>query len=203
MAKEFSYYAALSPQGEPFTKTFKGFNDKEGLEFVLRKLKKVENAFYSKPAIVLESTGHYSQRIVHFFCNRGFKVFLVNPLISHSIKSSLIRKVKTDKVDAEELARLYFIKTLKEVQLNNDYFLNLKVLSRTAVLLAEQRVNMINQFTAAVEQVMPTYPKIFSNIASETSLAILAKYSSPYSLKQAPKQEIIDIICSNSRRGLK
>lgn len=203
VAKEFSYYAILSPQGEPFTKTFKGFNDKEGLDFVLRKLKKVENAFHSKPAIVLESTGHYSQRIVHFFYNRGFKVFLINPLISHSIKSSLIRKVKTDKVDAEELARLYFIKPLKEVKLHNDYFLNLKVLSRTAVLLAEQRVNTINQFTAAVEQVMPTYPKIFSNIGSEASLALLAKYPSPHSLQQASKQDIIDIICSNSRRGLK
>ncbi len=203
VAKEFSYYAILSPQGEPFTKTFKGFNDKEGLDFVLRKLKKVENAFHSKPAIVLESTGHYSQRIVHFFYNRGFKVFLINPLISHSIKSSLIRKVKTDKVDAEELARLYFIKPLKEVKLHNDYFLNLKILSRTAVLLAEQRVNMMNQFTAAVEQVMPTYPKIFSNIASEASLALLAKYPSPHSLQQASKQDIIDIIGSASRRGLK
>lgn len=203
VAKDFSYYAVLSPQGEFFTKPFKGFNDKEGFEFVLRKLKKVENAFNSKPVIVLESTGHYSQRIVHFFCNQGFKVFLVNPLISHSIKSSLIRKVKTDKVDAEELARLYFIKPLQEIKLNSDYFLNLRVFSRTVVLLSEQRVNIINQLTAAIEQVMPTYPKIFSNIASETSLAILSQYSSLKALKQAHKEDIIKTICTFSRRGIK
>jgi transposase len=64
----------INVAGEVFTNTFKGFNDKEGFDFVLRKLKKVEDAFHSKPVIVLESTGHYSQRIVHFFCNRGFKV---------------------------------------------------------------------------------------------------------------------------------
>lgn len=73
MVKEFSYYAVLSPQGESFTKTFIGFNDKEGLEFVLRKLKKVENAFHSKPAIVLESTGHYHNASSTFFVTEDLK----------------------------------------------------------------------------------------------------------------------------------
>ncbi|WP_026084569.1 MULTISPECIES: IS110 family transposase [Pelosinus] len=62
--------------------------------------KKSGETFRSKPVISLESTGHYSARIVHFFLKQGFEVFLINPLISHSIKNSLVRKVKTDSVDA-------------------------------------------------------------------------------------------------------
>lgn len=201
VAKEFCFYAVLSPQGDTFMKTFKAFNDKDGFEYVLRQLKKVEHAFSSKPAIVLESTGHYSQRIVHFFCNRGFKVFLVNPLVSHSIKSSSIRKVKTDKVDAEELARLYFIKQLREFNVQDDYFVNLKVLSRAAILLSEQRVTIINQLTAAVEQVIPTYSNAFSNIASNTSLELLTKYASPDSFLCTAKTKVIEIIRNTSRRG--
>jgi transposase len=203
VAKSFCFYAVLSPNGEVFMKTFKALNDKDGFDFVLKQLKKVENAFNSKPAIVLESTGHYSQRIVHFFCNRGFKVFLVNPLVSHSIKSSLIRKVKTDKVDAEELARLFFLRPLREFARQDEYHFNLKALSRAAVLLSEQRVTMINQLTAAVEQVMPTYSKVFSNIASDTSLELLTKYPSPDGLQQAPKEDLINLIRTYSRRGLK
>jgi transposase len=203
VAKNFCFYAVLSPKGEVFMKTFKAFNDKEGFDFVIRQLKKVEDAFNSKPAIVLESTGHYSQRIVHFFCNRGFKVFLVNPLVSHSIKSSLIRKVKTDKVDAEELARLLFLRPLQEFVRQEDYYLSLKTLSRAAVLLSEQRVTMVNQLTAAVEQVMPTYTQIFSNIASDTSLEVLTRYSSPHALQQASETEFINLIRTFSRRGLK
>ena len=203
VAKSFCFYATLSPSGEQFMKTFKAFNDKEGFDFVIRQLKKVENAFNSKPAIVLESTGHYSQRIVHFFCNRGFKVFLVNPLVSHSIKSSLIRKVKTDKVDAEELAKLFFLRPLQEFVKREDYWFNLKTLSRASVLLSEQRVTMVNQLTATVEQVMPTYSKVFSNIASDTSLELLIRYSSPHALQQAPKDDIMNLIRTCSRRGLK
>jgi transposase len=203
VAKSFCFYAVLSPNGEVFMKTFKAFNDKEGFDFVIRQLKKVENAFNSKPAIVLESTGHYSQRIVHFFCNRGFKVFLINPLVSHSIKSSLIRKVKTDKVDAEELARLFFMRPLREFARQDEYCFNLKALSRAAVLLSEQRVTMVNQLTAAVEQVMPTYSKVFSNIASDTSLELLTRYPSPHDLQQALKEDVTNLIRTYSRRGLK
>ena len=202
VAKSFCFYAVLSPTGEVFMKTFKAFNDKEGFEFVIRQLKKVENAFNSKPAIVLESTGHYSQRIVHFFCNRGFKVFLVNPLVSHSIKSSLIRKVKTDKVDAQELARLFFMRPLRQFAKQDEHYLNLKALSRAAVSLSEQRVNMVNQLTAAVEQVMPTYSRVFSDIASDTSLELLTRYPSPDRLHQAAKDDVLTVIQTHSRRGL-
>ena len=202
VAKSFCLYAVLSPTGDVFMKTFKAFTDKEGLDFALRQLKKVENAFNSKPAIVLESTGHYSQRIVHFFCNRGFKVFLVNPLVSHSIKSSLIRKVKTDKVDAEELARLFFLRPLREFARQDEQYFNLKALSRAALLLSEQRVTMVNQLTAAVEQVMPTYSRVFPNIASDTSLELLTRYPAPDQLQLAPKEDVIHVIQSYSRRGL-
>lgn len=97
VAKEFCFYCVLSPDGKKYLEPFKAFNTKKGLDFVLNKLEKVEKAFNRKPAIVLESTGHYSPRLVHFFCKNGFEVFLVNPLQSHSIKNSYIRKVKNDK----------------------------------------------------------------------------------------------------------
>lgn len=202
VAKHFCFYAVLTPDGEPFMKSFKACNDKDGFDFVLRQIKKVEHAFRSKPAIVLESTGHYSLRIVHFFYNRGFKVFHINPLVSHSIKSSLIRKVKTDKVDAEELARLFFLRPLQEFTKQENYCFSLKTLARAAVLLSEQRVTMVNQLTAAVEQVLPTYTRVFSNVASDTSLELLLKYSSPLALQQAPPDEIVSLIRTFSHRGL-
>lgn len=94
VAKDFCFYAVLSPIGKTYLKPFKALNSKAGLEFVLEQIKKAEDTFNSKPVIVLESTGHYSQRIVHFFIKNNCKVFLVNPLVSHSIKTSTIRKVK-------------------------------------------------------------------------------------------------------------
>jgi transposase len=201
VAKEFCFYAALTPSGKRYFKSFKAFNSKAGFEFVLEQIKKMEDAFNSKPVIVLESTGHYSQRIVHFFVKHDYKVFLVNPLISHSIKTSTIRKVKTDKVDAEELARLFFLQELREIKLPKDDLLNLKALSRANFHLTEQRVSMLNQLVAAVEQVMPLFPKIFETLASKTALALLIQYPSPETLASATREEVVHFIQVHSKMG--
>ncbi|WP_040294032.1 IS110 family transposase, partial [Acetonema longum] len=64
VAKEFCVYAALSPNGSPYEKPFKEYNTKQGLLSAVDKIKKVGHTFQSDPLIALESTGHYSQRIV-------------------------------------------------------------------------------------------------------------------------------------------
>lgn len=202
IAKEFCYYSILSPTGQPYLKPFKAYSTKEGLDFVIKKIKEVERAFSCKPAIVLESTGHYSNRLVHFFCNNGLKVYLINPLLSHSIKNSTVRKVKTDKVDAEELAKIFFFMDLKEYEKPDDHFNNLKILSRTHYQLSEQRVIVINQLKASIEQVMPRFTKIFKNISSKTALEILLNYTSPKALIETPKTEIINLIKKCSRKSI-
>lgn len=202
VAKDFCFYCAVSPTGKTFLKPFKALNTKEGLDFVLKEIKKVEKAFNQKPAIVLESTGHYSHRLVHFFSKNEFKVFLVNPLQSHSIKNSSIRKVKTDKVDAQDLAKLFFLKDLREYELSHENLENLKILSRTAAQLSEQRVMIINQLVAAIDQVLPGFTKIFDNVSSKTALGILINYASPAELLTAPKSDLIHIMQSCSRRSL-
>lgn len=80
VAKNFCFYAAVSPTCTTFLKPFKALNTKQGLLFALGQIKKVEDAFSNTPVIVLESTGHYSQRIVHFFLKQGFEVYHINPL---------------------------------------------------------------------------------------------------------------------------
>lgn len=201
VAKEFCYYCGLAPTGKVYLDSFKAFNDEKGILLALKKIEEMEKAFNRKPVIVLESTGHYSNRLVHFFSKKEFEVYLVNPLQSHSIKNSTIRKVKTDKMDAEELARLFFIKDLHRFKLSNEAIENLKILTRTASHLSEQRVAIVNQLVAAVEQVMPGYTKIFKNIASVTSLALLSHYSCPENFLNASKEDLVTLIKSTSRNS--
>lgn len=202
VAKDFCCYAVLAPDSSVYLEPFNSNNDKEGLISVLQKLEKVERDFNTKPSLVLESTGHYSNRLVHFFLKNEFKVYLVNPLLSHSIKNSTVRKVKNDKVDALDLAKLFFIMDLKEYESSNDSMENLKILARAYSHLSEQRTLAINQFSAALEQVMPDYPKIFNNSASKTSLELLTRYPSPQSILDAPKEEIVSLIKLSSRKSL-
>ena len=202
VAKKFSYYCILDPDGKVYRNSFKATNDLKGLRIVLKEMKKAEKEFGLKPVIILESTGHYSNPLVHFFTKKELTVLLVNPLQSHSIKNSHIRKIKNDKVDARELAELYFLRELKPFEQHAIPIENLRLLSRTYANVAEQRVTFINQLTASVEQMMPRFTKLFSDIASKTSLALLEKYTSPSAILAAPEEEIIQLIRIQSRRSL-
>jgi len=201
VAKDFCFYAAASPNGTPFLKPFKTLNTKQGLLCALEQIKKVEETFRSKPVISLESTGHYSARIVHFFLKQGFEVFLINPLISHSIKNSLVRKVKTDSVDAFELAKLLFLQDFHPTYIPSDTFANLKILTRTRYHLASQRTTLLNQLVAAIEQIAPLFPKVL-NPASLTALTLLTTFTSPAEwLKEANQQAILLLLETLPRQG--
>jgi transposase len=201
VAKDFCFYAAASPSGTPFLKPFKALNSKQGLLSALGQIKKVEETFNSKPVISLESTGHYSARIVHFFLKQGFEVFLINPLISHSIKNSVVRKVKTDSVDAFELAKLLFMQDFKPTYIPSDVLANLKILTRMRFQIANQRTTLLNQLVAASEQVAPSFPKVL-NPASLTALTLLTTFTSPSEwLKEANQQPIISMLETLPRKG--
>lgn len=201
VGKEFSYYCVFSPDGEIHLKPFKANNNNAGLSMVVNKIKKVAETFGTNPAILLESTGHYSLRLAHLFTREDFKVYLINPLQSHSNKGSSIRKVKTDKVDCMRLAALFFQLDLKQFNMGDYNLANLKILTRAYHHLAQQRTKNINQLVANVDQVWPGFTKIFKDPAAKTALCFLLKYPSPACfLKEDPK-EVIALIMSESRRG--
>ena len=201
VAKNFCFYAAVSPTCTIFLKPFKALNTKQGLLFALEEIKKVEEAFSSQPVIVLESTGHYSQRIVHFFLKRGFEVYHINPLISHSIKNSAVRKVKTDQVDALELAKLPFLHNLRSTTMPKEQITNLKVLARTRCHLIEQRTTSLNQLQSAIEQVAPLFPNVL-NPGSLTALALVIRFPSPSEWsKKSNRKVIMTMFETLSRHG--
>lgn len=200
VAKESSYYCILAPTGEVFLKPFKAQNDLQGLNYVLDRLKKTEEAFGIKPAVVLESTGHYSLRLVHTFTSHMYEVFLVNPIQSHSIKTAAIRKVKTDKIDCEDLARLYMLKELTPAHIPSSDLADLKVLCRTLHELIKQKARTVSKLAASLEPIWPGFHLAFSNLSSKGALAILSNYPSPTSFLKADPETLIQLIVIVSRR---
>ena len=54
---------------------------------MIGRLGETEKALEIKPAIVLESADHHSERLVCFFIRNGCKVFPIGPLQSHPIQA--------------------------------------------------------------------------------------------------------------------
>lgn len=80
VGKDSSYFCVLTPGGLLHRKPTKITNDAKGLTKLVTCLRKTEETLGTKPAILLESTGHYSERLVCFFIRNNFRVFLINPL---------------------------------------------------------------------------------------------------------------------------
>lgn len=51
--------------------------------------------------------------------------------------------------------------------------------------------------------IFPSYSKVFSNITGKTSLLILKTYRTPVAILNAPKDVIVSLIATSSRKGLK
>jgi transposase len=66
-----------------------------------------------KPTVILESTGHYHTPVVQFIEEHQYVYIIVNPLIAYRAKSSSLRKVKTDAMDAFHLCELYYKEELE------------------------------------------------------------------------------------------
>ncbi|WP_042351385.1 IS110 family transposase [Bacillus massiliigorillae] len=113
VAKGESQVQAFLEKKKPYKKSFKVAHTLEGLHKLHAFIREVEEFTDSKPPIVLESTGHYHMPVVQYFEKRGYLLIIVNPLISYKAKSSSLRKVKTDVIDAYHLCELYYKEDLE------------------------------------------------------------------------------------------
>jgi len=104
VSKGESQIQAFLDKGKPYQKSFSIAYDIKGLRNLLEFLHEVEIlANGSQPRVVLESTSHYHFPVIQFLEEQNYVYIVVNPLISHRAKSSSLRKVKTNAIDAYHL----------------------------------------------------------------------------------------------------
>ncbi|PAE31238.1 IS110 family transposase, partial [Bacillus sp. 7884-1] len=116
-------------KGKPYRKSFKVSHTLEGLSLLVDFLEEVKRETGKKPPVVLEATGHYHSSVVQYLEDRGYLMIIINPLISYKAKSSSLRKVKTDAVDAYLLCELFYKEELEPYKKRGVQLLNLRNLT--------------------------------------------------------------------------
>jgi transposase len=129
VAKGESQVQAFLDKKQPYKRSFQVAHTLEGLVSLLDFMREVEDVSGRRPPIVLESTGHYHTPVVQYFKDRGYLLIIVNPLISYRAKSSSLRKVKTDIIDAHHLCELYYKEDLEPYKQRGIQLLNLRNLT--------------------------------------------------------------------------
>jgi transposase len=177
IAKLRHFASVLSSDGEVLIEPFEFTNDYDGFQKLISALSSFEK---DSLIIGLESTAHYGDNLVTFLYSNNFKVCVINPIQTATLRRNNIRKTKTDKVDTYLIAKELMLNPHRPV---SDYDINvmkLKQLSRFRQKLLKARTRSKIQLTTYVDQLFPELQYFFkSGIHHKGCYALLKECSAP------------------------
>lgn len=194
ISKGESQVQAFLDKGKPYRKSFKVDHTLEGLSSLVAFLENIKRDSGKKPSVILEATGHYQAPVVHYLEDRGYLLIIINPLISYKARSSSLRKVKTDAIDAYLLCELFYKEELEPYKKRGIQLLNLRNLTRQHENITGVMIQTKLQFQAVLEQVFPEYKGVFGDLYSVVSLLTLSEFSSSEDILKASEEAITDKI---------
>ena len=173
IAKLNHFAAAISSDGEILIEPFKFTNDYDGFYLLLSKLAPLDQ---NSIIIGLESTVHYGDNLVRFLIGKDFKVCVLNPIQTSSMRKNNVRKTKTDKVDTFVIAKTLMMQdSLRFLTLDDLDYIELKELGRFRQKLVKQRTRLKIQLTSYVDQVFPELQYFFKSGLHQNSVYALLK----------------------------
>ena len=173
IAKLNHFAAAVSSDGEILIEPFKFTNDYDGFYLLLSKLAPLDQ---NSIIIGLESTAHYGDNLVRFLISKDFKVCVLNPIQTSSMRKNSIRKTKTDKVDTFVIAKTLMMQdSLRFMTLDDLDYIELKELGRFRQKLVKQRTRLKIQLTSYVDQIFPELQYFFKSGLHQNSVYALLK----------------------------
>lgn len=195
IAKYSHFASVVSSDGEVIVQPFSFQNSREGF---MKLIEEIEN--FQDCLIGLESTGHYAENLVYFLYERNYKIALINPIQTDSLRDSNIRKTKTDKLDTKLIVECLMLKKYSLVNYQDINIIKLRRLSRFRMELIQQQTRIKIQLTACLDVVFPELSSFFKgNLHLKTSYALLEKYSSAKTIRSARIDGLTNLLYNNSK----
>lgn len=156
-----SMVAVLRPFGEIVMLPFEVGHSNAELNALAEQLKSIEG----ETRVVMEHTGRYYEPVANALHNSGLFVSAVNPLLIKEYGGNSLRKVKTDRADAQKIAR-YTLDNwadLRDYTPMDTIRYDLKTLNRQFNLSSKQKTASANNLIALLEQTFPGIRKCFDS----------------------------------------
>jgi len=177
VGKDRHYVCIRDLSEDTYCKTFSVTNDHDGfirLIAVLDKLSSERSHFL----IGVEACS-YALNLNYFLMAMGFTLVEVNPFRVGQFRKAQGKKAKTDKIDARTIAAILSLGDHKPLSIPDPVLDNLKELTRFRVDLVNEKSTMIIHLREALSVLFPEYEKVFRQLDSAGSLALLAVYPGP------------------------
>ncbi len=197
IAKLNHFASALSSDGEILIEPFQFSNDNDGFHLLLSKLEGLD-----KDSIIigLESTAHYGNNLVRYLVAKNYKVCVLNPLQTSSMRKNNIRKTKTDKVDTFIIYKTLMMQdSFRFVSYYDLDLMDLKSLGRFRQKTIKQRTRLKIQLTAYVDEVFPELQYFFkSGLHQKTVYALLKEAPTPEAIASMHMTHLAHLLKSHS-----
>lgn len=194
-----NHYASIVnySTGEVIETPFLITNSKKGFDLLYSKIKDFDK---DNLLIGLESTAHYGNNLVFYFHEKRFKLGIINPLQTATLRKTRIRKVKNDKVDSMlicEALSLGYYKLLSDYDIE---LLEIKSLCRFRKELKNKASEAKIQLDSYVDQVFPELNIFFkNNLDIKTARELLKLYQSPQDISKVNLTKLSNLLINSSR----
>ena len=197
IAKSTHFASAVNSDGEVLVNPFSFENSKKGFDLFISKLK---NFDLDNCLVGLESTGHYGDNLICFLFPKGFKIGIINPIQTNSLRSSNIRKTKNDKIDTFLIAKCLQLGNFSLIQEKDIHIIKLRTLCRFRFDIIQSQTRLKTQLTTCLDLLFPELDNFFKgNLHLKTSYALLEKYSSPKEISNTRIDTLTKLLATTSR----
>ena len=197
VAKTNHYASIIDSNGEVIYEPFLVKNNQDGFNLLYQKIKNYDK---DKLLIGLESTAHYGNNLIYFFFKKGFKIGVINPIQTATLRKTNIRKIKNDKVDSILIVKTLMINCYSLLTNYDVEMIELKSLCRYRHNLMTMRTKSKIQLATYVDQLFPELNSFFkNNLHINTSYQLLKQYSNPTNIANCNLTKIANILIKASK----
>ena len=201
IAKQNHYAAVQTDDGEVLIEAFCFTNDFDGFSLFLSKI----NGFDKENLVIgLESTAHYQENLVCFLFDLGYKVCVINPIQTSTLRKANIRKTKTDKVDTYLIIKSMIVNGYRLLTKSTISSLKLKTFCRFRKKLMKSKTSLKIQLVTFVDLLFPEFQYFFkSGIHGKACYALLKLHSAPDEIAALHLTYLSNLLRKHSRGHFK
>ena len=109
-----------------------------------------------------------------------------------------MKKAKTDRIDARSLAAILSLGNHKSLSIPDPVLDNLKELTRFRADLVKERALVLNQLRETLTTLFPEFNRVFRQLDSTSSLALLIAFPGPKHIIYAGEEKVAQCLSSAS-----
>ena len=196
----------MNQEGEIFKRMFTIHNNKTEYKKLFNEIesaKKFRND--SKVCIGIESTGVYSETLVHYLSKiEAYEIIYINPILTNMFQhSEIIHYAKTDKIDAKGICIFLSDKRKRLYTYTPPSYtiLEMRSLGREINHLNKQINKTVNRLTGMLHVVFPEFFQVFDKVKGSACLEYLRLYPTPDMIVK--KHSLNDVYKKLDSRGRK